>query len=369
MPLLRILSAAEQVAAHLRVLLLHGHWSGTLPGAYRVAEVLGVNHKTVEAALRQLEGEGLLKGQGPGRQRLIVPSSAGTRPPALRVAILPHDEVSEQNVNSILALRHALEEVGHSVVFAKKSLTELNMDIKRVARIVDQTAADVWVVCAGSPQVLEWFSARPTPAFARFGHSVGLPMAGVGFDKRTAFAAAARRLIALGHRRIVVLARKMHRLPQPGPCPQVVLDELDAHGIPTGTYNLPDWEETPAGFQQVLNALFRVTPPTALIIDEEMLFAATQQYLLRRGIRVPTDISLVCTYSDPTFAWRAPSVAHIHVDTRPVARYVARWVAAVGKGQKNFRQTTLPSEFIPGGTIGPAPNSRTRTTTPYTCGN
>ena len=49
-----------------------------MPGVGALAKQLGVNHKSAEAALRLLEQEGLLAGQGPGRNRRIV-SLVGTK--------------------------------------------------------------------------------------------------------------------------------------------------------------------------------------------------------------------------------------------------------------------------------------------------
>ena len=51
------------------------------------------------------------------------------------------------------------------------------MDAGRVSRFVRKTKADAWIVCAGSREVLEWFSAQPVPAFALFGRRDGLPIA------------------------------------------------------------------------------------------------------------------------------------------------------------------------------------------------
>jgi DNA-binding LacI/PurR family transcriptional regulator len=205
--------------------------------------------------------------------------------------------------------------------------------------------------------VLEWFCTQPTPAFALFGRRAGLPIAATGPDKPPALAAATRYLIGLGHRRIVLLVRRMRRLPEPGRSERAFLAQLEHHGIRTGVFNLPDWEETREGFQTILNSLFRVTPPTALIVDEAPFFAATQQFLARRGVQVPEDVSLVCTDADPTFAWCTPSIAHIRWDSRPVVRRVVRWVASVSQGQPDLRQTSVRAEFIDGGTIGPAPGA------------
>ncbi len=68
---LRILSATAQVAEHLRRELLAGKWSRTMPGGDGLAADLGVGVNTVEAALLQLEAEGLLVNQGRRCRRLI----------------------------------------------------------------------------------------------------------------------------------------------------------------------------------------------------------------------------------------------------------------------------------------------------------
>ena len=74
---LRISSVADQVADYLRGQILSGRWSGTMPGRHELAAELGINHKTAEAALRLLEGQGLLLRQGAGRGRRQGRSETG----------------------------------------------------------------------------------------------------------------------------------------------------------------------------------------------------------------------------------------------------------------------------------------------------
>ena len=64
---LRILTASEQVAAHLREALVRGFWNAQVPGVNGLARDLGVANETVETALRLLEREGLLVGQPRGQ--------------------------------------------------------------------------------------------------------------------------------------------------------------------------------------------------------------------------------------------------------------------------------------------------------------
>lgn len=351
---LRLVSSVEQVEAHLRAELAAGRWRGLMPGVLRLEAELGVNRKTVEAGLRMLEKEGLLAPQGAGRRRRIVPpKGAGVRLP-LRVALLLYESV-DAGLSYIVDLRHLLDEDGHTSFVAPRTLRDLDMDVRRVSRLVKETRADAWVVAAGSHDVLKWFADQPAiPAFALFGRRHGLPIAGIGPDKSPAFAAAARRLVGLGHRRICMLVRRERRLPEPGVPEKAFLSELESGGIRTGAYNLPDWEESAEGFRVRLDSLFRTTPPTALMIDGAGLFFAAQLFLMNRGLRVPGDVSLICADNAPHFAWCRPSITHIRWDSRPVVGRILRWASNISRGKPDVRQSLTRVELVPGGTIGPA---------------
>ncbi len=350
---LLVLSAAEQTVAYLRAELLRGTWRGLMPGGDRLAAELGIGRGTVEMALQQLEMEGWLLNQGRRRGRLIVlPGGKTVRP--MQVGIL-HFERSDRFVSHMVDLQHALAAAGHTITFSSKSLIDLDMDLARIKRLVKQTEVDAWVVMAGSREVLEWFSTLETPAFSLFGRRRGLPIAAAGPDKLPAMTAVARELLTLGHKRIVLLTRRIRRLPQPGAVEQVFLQELSASGLAVGDYNLPDWDESLDGFYARLETLFQVTPPTALIVDEARFFVATQQFLTTKGLRAPQDISLVCTDADPVFEWCRPAVSHIRWDSRPVVQRIVRWADNVSRGKRDIRQTLTSAEFVHGGTIGPVP--------------
>lgn len=346
-------STVSQLAAHLRAELLRGRWSGRMPGVIRLAGELGVARNSVETALRELEGEGLLVPQGLGRGRLIDMKGTRTKASGLRLAILLCD-AADRRLDYVIELQHELAAAGHHAFCLADSMDELGMDLKRIERMVENTEADAWVVIAGSRQVLESLAARESPAFALFGRRRGLRMASVGPDKPPVLAEVTRALVGLGHRRIVLLARSCRRLPEPGAAERTFLEEMAACGVQPGPYNLPDWEETAIGLRARLESLFQFTPPTALILDEAPIFFAAQQFLVNQGLRVPQDVSLVCTDASPDFSWLLPTVAHIRWDSGPVVRRIVKWVGNVSRGRKDLRQTLTPAEFVPGGTIGPA---------------
>jgi DNA-binding LacI/PurR family transcriptional regulator len=357
MPEIPRISLPEQVAEHLREGIRQGQWRGHLPGVPRLAAELDVAPRSVRQALQLLEAEGLLGGRGPGRSRGITSSGAAmalNRP--LRVAILRHDArlADDSQTSSVLTeIMHSLEATGHSVFFCKKSQIELKHDARRMTRQLAECAADAWIIEAGSRPLLEWCATQAIPCLALYGHTGGLSLAHTGPDKVPAYRAAARRLLELGHRRIVSISRAARRLPVPGMSERAFLEELAAHGVVTSEYNLPKWEETPEGFFKLLERLFRHSPPTALIVDEAARFIAAAQFLARLGIKVPEHVSLVSTDDDAALAWCHPPIAHMCWDPKPVIRRVLGWVEAVRKGKPDRKIINYPAEFVPGGSIGP----------------
>ena len=355
-PVSRI-SLPEQVAASLREGILHGRWCDSFPGENQLAVDLDVSRNTVRRALQVLENEGILVRRGNGCSRKItVAGTAIALQRPLRVAVLRNEpSVMDKSQTALLLvdIRHSLEAAGYHVFDCDKAQTELKHKLPLMTRQLVAADADAWVIEAGSRPLLEWCAAQETPCLALYGRTAGLSLARTGPDTVLAYAAATRKLIELGHRRIVSIVREGFRKPTPGCCESAFLDELNANGIPTGNYNLPDWEETPEGFSRMMESLFKTTPPTAIIIDEICWFSAALAFLVHRGIRVPEQVSLVSGDCDPLLDMCHPGFAHMRWDNRLIVRRIVRWADAVSKGKADRKAINIPAEFIPGGSIGP----------------
>ena len=333
--------------------ILKGAFDTSMPGGKQLKRTLGVNSRAAEDALRQLESEGFLLPQGPGRPRLIQIPQNAKRSAQLRVAILLHEP--EDRVSTLTAELHSrLEKAGWQVHFAPKTLKELGMDPKRVAANVQSTEADAWIAIGASQEVLGWFLRRPTPVLSCFGRPEKMDIAQTGVITSIARIELVRKLHALGHRRIVMLSERLRREPKPGVPEQSVLDELERLGVKTGTYNLPDWDDTADGLRNCLDSLFAVTPPHALIIGTPWMFYCVHEHLLRKGIDAPKDVSLICVDRDPSFAWLHPEVSCIKSDLGKIAQHVVQWLRSVERGRPIKKKTYVKARLIDGGTIGKA---------------
>ncbi len=353
---LRLISTAEQVAAHLTEEITQGSLVGELPGARKLANQLGVNHKTIDAAAALLENRGLLKSQGAGKPRLIItPDETARR--AMHVAILTYEPESSQGSKIIIELRHSLSNIGHTCTLSEKSQQELGWNLGKITQLVEKTKADAWIVQAGSHEILEWFSQQTFPSLALYGQFLDIPVAAVGAMKVPAVIDALDRLTAYGHSRIVMLSRETDRLPAPGYTQRNFLEQLEARGIQASAYNLPDWECTPQGLQKILDSLFQLTPPTALFITDILLLFPAYTHLLRHGVTAPQRVSLICSDEQPEYLWCRPSIAHIRWDQYKIVRRILEWADKTSRGKVDLSQVFVDAEFFAGDTIGPAPKS------------
>ena len=346
-----ILSPSAQVARHLGKLIIKGQWERHLPGTPALSQEIGVDRKTVTAAIEMLEEQGLLESQGAGRPRKIVITEK-QRVRGMRITILVYEE-KERHELYLHKLHRLLSAAGHLVTVSKRSLTDLGMQLPRVVKYVSSNPSEIWIPTAASKEILEWFAAQPFHTMALFGRRRGVPIAGIGPDKTEAIRQMTEKLIQLGHQRIVLFSREERKKPTLGLQERTFLATLEAHGIKHGSYNLPDWKNDAGGFKECLERLLEVTPPTALLIDESQFLVAALLHLARRGISVPGQISVFCTDDDFVFQMCDPHVSCIRWPTDPVVKRIVKWVQQVSRGKVTRKQYHTPARIVEGGTIGP----------------
>ncbi|MBT8037367.1 MAG: substrate-binding domain-containing protein [Verrucomicrobiae bacterium] len=354
---IKILSAPEQVADYLRQEIAHGRLQGNMPGINWLTSELGIHRTTTVEALRILEHEGLIVSQGAGKPRKIAPLTKLTKR-GLRVALLLYhpSDIAENRTNE---LRHQLGIARHNVIVAPKTLAELSNDLARLEKMVKKMHADAWVVIGGSREILKWFADADIPCFALFGNSIGIPVPTVGPSTGKLLIEVTQKLLKLNHRRICLLMSSVHRGEgeEDSPVIRAYKETLSANGIPASDYNAPYWQCTPESLQGTLNALFQLTPPTALIIDDREHVLSVMQFLAIKGIKPVKDVSLFCLDADSSFSWTDPVISHTDTDERPWIRRVVQWADNTAMGKKDIKKSSTKPRIIEGGTIGPAPKA------------
>ena len=357
---LRKLSAAEQASRYLEAWITAQKPGTKLPGVDKLSSDMGVSRDTVRAALKSLEASQWIKPGGNGKARVtpdVVPRSTKARP--LKVVILPDRRVeyfATSLASQVLLLQRHIQQAGHQCDLAAKSLADFAGDVGRIRRFTSSVAADVWIVMSAPRPVLEWFMKQPFTTIAWGGWHRALSLPGSGSSMAPAVQAAARDLLQRGHKRIVMFCHPMLRAPVAGPTVQAFKDELEAAGVPfVNGFHVPDFESTPAGLESVLQELFKVTPPTAVIVTMHTYQLALMTFLQSRRLRVPEDVSVVAGYEDAKLDWMLPKMATFRVHQEKIVRRIIRWVDARARGRPVAGCVTFDVDYVPGDSVADPP--------------
>lgn len=353
------LSRAEQAAEQLKQWLSDGSLGQELPGVETLAVECGVSPVTMRQALRILERDGFISNLGPGRGRTVQMSSQQrAKGRSLQVAMLSSSgrESIDLGYRKLLDLFESeLFSMGHRFFILPMTQQDLGYDTSRIIKRVEKEKVDLWVVDSAQAELLRWFASRPQPVFACGGQFLDVPgIAATGSFAVPVTMDTVRRLCQLGHRRIVCL--KAGSLRKNLPFRRTLFSTLEEAGIKASNYNLPDWEETAEGLHQLLDSLFQVSPPTALIVASPVWMQGVLSFLALRGLKTPDDVSLVCERYDPGLAWCRPKITHFQHDDDGALRILRRWMKGVIDSKPYTKQTLLPVKVVEGGTVGPAPS-------------
>ena len=347
-----IRSASEQVADHLRGLIACRILSDTMPGAIHLAKTLGVGRATADAALRNLEDEGLLEAAGPGMARRIL-GGADVPETRMRITLLtagPRDE----GLDALWPLRLRLGAQGFRVHSVPGNFQSESGDLGAVRSLVESTASDAWIVISASRRVAEYFASIPVPALALLGSFEDVGIAGVGIDRRAAQSAAVRRLVELGHRRIVKLRCSPGSDAEPGVEDAAFLTDLESAGLPTSPYNLPVWESGRArGLNTILEGLFRHSPPSAILLPKGVPLLATLRFLARRGGAGGREVALICRDTSPTLEQTPPVMPYFSINWSLLVRRIVRWATRMRRKAPDSSQHFYKARFVEGPGLEP----------------
>lgn len=173
-----------------------------------------------------------------------------------------------------------------------------------------------------------------------------------GVSYRELVTSAFGHLFESGHSRIVMpmFQRKPNVMAM---LRNTVREVFQEQGIPySDSYHMPEVQgETLHDLRETIRALFKLTPPTAVIAGNFRHWLAVFSTLSSLGLRVPDDVSLVCLSRSDDMDTVEPAPAHF---TYPVNRMIRAILKALNQPSSSAEDSRFfPAVWVPGTSIAP----------------
>lgn len=358
-PIKRV-TVIESTADVLQELVRSGRWPGRIPGTRLLASQLKVSQPTVQRALQLLARRGVVEAAGERRsyqaRAWVRKGAAGGELTGKRAVILTHQDlqlVVDSSRKIVDSLRRQLEANGWEVLFRSFDYLHAKAAHRSWDRILDADEGVPVIALYGRPCLAEWAIKRKIRMAFLGGVTDGFEVPLFAVKSSQMLGEAYRRLIALGHTRIVTPlcdraasfsdtikneARVQHE--------RAGLAYSAAYTNPERDYLTPDVT------RNLMDSLFRQAPPTAIVLLDWRELVSVFCFLSRRGLKVPEDVSLVLLNEQTDSDWFSPPLARFRFHPNRMVRQLTRWAEGKTLSDSKF---VIQATWVPGQSIGPPP--------------
>lgn len=347
-------SLIEHTLHLLKQGIQQGSWVGLLPGERELSQLLQVSRPTIRAALAALEREGWLEVKQGARRSIVRSQKQGApeAPPVIGLLssrplheIIPHAQAWNERFREVLARE------GYSVQnhYGRRWFTPTPE--RELAAFTTQSPAAAWVLFLSTAAMQQWFetSGRPSIVSGSLHQGIRLPM--VDFDHRATCRHAASRFLVKGHRSMVFLRTGR---PSAGDIEseQGFFEGIAAVDGASGV--VVEHDGSPASIRAAVSRILRQTStPTGVLVLRANAALVVASEMIRRRVRIPEDVSVVCRDSDHFLDYFSPAIARYEADPLIHAQRLAKLVLRIVKeGGGPVTKVRLIPKFRPGESLG-----------------
>lgn len=349
-------SLVQRTTQVLREQIKRGSYGETLPGEPRLARELMVSRGTLRKALDVLTAEGRISASLRGRRRRLSPAlREGGAETAHTVGVLipkPLDATDALTLAFLRDLAAITGPEGITLAFHHSVATRKKHPARLLQTLIAEQPADLWLLHEASIPVARFFRASGTPAIVCGGAGVDEGLSICAFDGAAALRHAIGVFTRAGHTNIVAVSR--YRRPRRE---RIFREEFEKRGLHFDPrLQMPLWNDPDQLHDLLCSRLRGPGRPTGWIVNGMeglMVFFST---LLELGLRIPGDVSLLTFGSDPMLSCFRPAVGHYSTPHRTLAMAMARMIRSHLESQPSAPVSKLlQTDYVPGGSVGPAP--------------
>lgn len=347
------LSLAAQVANSMRKAIADGVWDTFLPGERQLCEIFQASRPTLRTALHLLAKEGLVDIRQ-GRRNKLRAKSASSHTQRSRLVVLvtgePTSHLPFATYQGISEMRAHLAEHGFATEILSCQASSPKAQIRKVESFVRQNRVFCCVLRSVSKDLQQWFSERSIPALVLGSCHTAVKLASMDVDYRSVCRHAAGIFLSKGHRRMALI------VPNSGMAGDLVSEQGFREAIEHGNHGaeasamVVRHNGTPQNITVKLADLFNsAMPPTALLVAKPQHMFVVIMYLLKRGLTVPEDISLIARDDDHLFE---TAISHYPVDSSAYVHRLSRlMLQMVSNGCLPLEPNLIFPKYHSGGTV------------------
>lgn len=322
-------SLIVETAKALREGIASGQWQGNLPGERVLCNQWQVSRPTLRAAVDLLRREGWLE-VGQGRRTKILVSGSSAGPLVLTVGLLspePLESLPPTVMHWVDELRGQLAASGQTLQvtvgkggFGKKS------PVQALEVITSGSPATVWVLYQATEAMQRWFEESGLPCVVVGSTFPGVTLPSVDRDYRASCRHAVGALVQRGHRRIAFLLQE-NRYGGDLESEAGFREGVAAAVRREISGEIVHHDGTVEGICTSLDILLagRVRS-TALLVARSGYALTVHSHLLRRGVRIPQDMAVLCRDDDAFLDWVVPRMTRYAVSPSAFAKRIYHMV-------------------------------------------
>lgn len=347
----RRLTLSAQSAAAMRDAIARGLWRESLPSERRLCEMFQVSRPTVRTALRLLAQDGLIEIRHGRRNRLLARTPPVASPSSRLVLLVSHQPLTQASLTAyqgISEMRAHLAEHGFGTETLVCPAHSAAAQQRRLAAFVRQNRVFCCVLVSVSRALQRWCADQAIPALVLGSCHASVRLPSLDVDYRAVCRHAAGLLRARGHRRMAFV------VPDTDAAGDLASEEGFREGCAPADGLVVRHNGSLAGITARLDALFAsARPPTGLLVAKPAATLAVIGYLLKRGRRVPRDVSLLARDSDGLFEG---VISHYRFPEKTFVQRLTRlMLQLVEQGRLRAGPSLIFPRYVPGGSLdGPA---------------
>jgi LacI family transcriptional regulator len=328
-----------------------------LPSERRLCEILQVSRPTVRTALQALAREGLIEINQGKRNRLLASAPRLHPNRSRRVLLVSHQPIAQTSSTAyqgISEMRAHLAKHGFTTEVLVCPPQSPRTQQRKLETFLRQNRVVCCVLLSVGRELQEWCAARSIPALVLGSCHSEVKLPSLDVDYRAVCRHAAGVFRGKGHRRLAFL------LPDSG----LAGDLASEAGFREGCAPARSGGEcspliarhagSVASIVSRLESLLRLLhPPTALLVAKPLHTLAVITSLLKRGCRVPDDISLISRDRESLFA---ETISHYHFEDDLFAHRLSRlMLQLVDQGYLQPEPSLIFPRYVSCGTVAKAP--------------